>query len=151
VVPNFQGENASRRGGYRGSLNEDGHRKRAGQAVGLIQLVIDPRPFGQWPLGQSTPTGCLGLNELGSKELSTMPKRKQPTGPMRTQPIERASIMPTQVLPMMPAAGKATKPSQPKQRPTRAEAVRAAKARITRRNSLRKQREALSGQMLPYR
>jgi hypothetical protein len=35
-----------------------------------------------------------------------MLKNKPTTGPMRTQPIERASIMPTPVLPMMPTAGK---------------------------------------------
>jgi hypothetical protein len=45
------------------------------------------------------------LNELGRKELSSMPKNKPTAGPMRTQPIERASIMPTPVLPMMDANG----------------------------------------------
>jgi hypothetical protein len=39
---------------------------------------------------------------------------------------------------MMPTVGKAAKTPQPKLEPTRAEAVRAAKARITLRNSLRK-------------
>ena len=113
--------------------------------VDLIQFVTNLQLFGQPSIGPVYADGiCVALNELGSNELSTMPKSKQPTGPMRTQPVERASVMPTQVLPMMPAAGKATNPSQPKQRPTRTEAVRAAKARITRRNSLRKQREALN-------
>jgi hypothetical protein len=79
-----------------------------------------------------------------------MPKSKPPpTGPMSMQPLDRGSVMPTQGLPMMPSAGKAAKPPQPKQQPTRAEAVRAAKARITRRNSLRKQRDAQKGKMLP--
>jgi hypothetical protein len=73
-----------------------------------------------------------------------MPKGKPtPIGPMRTQPIERGSIMPTQVLPLMPTVGKQRKTPQPKKPPTRAEAIRAAKARITRRSSLQKQREAL--------
>ena len=73
-----------------------------------------------------------------------MPKTKpRPTGPMRTQPIEHTSMMPTQVLPMMPTVGKVTKTPEPKQRPTRTEAVHAAKARISRRKSLRTQREAL--------
>jgi hypothetical protein len=45
---------------------------------------------------------------------------------------------------MMPTAGKLKKLAQPKPEPTRADEVRAAKARITRRNSLRKQRAALS-------
>jgi hypothetical protein len=68
-----------------------------------------------------------------------------PIGPMRMQPIERGSIMPTQVLPLMPAVGKQRKTPQPKKPPTRVEAIRAAKARITRRSSLQKQREALKG------
>jgi hypothetical protein len=62
---------------------------------------------------------------------------------MRTQPIEHTSMRPTQVLPMMPTVGKVTKTPQPKLQPTRKEAVDAAKARISRRKSLRKQREAL--------
>jgi hypothetical protein len=74
-----------------------------------------------------------------------MPQDKPTIGPMRTQPLERASITPSQMLPMMPTVGTAKKASQTKQKPTRTEAVRAAKARITRRGSLRKQREALKG------
>jgi len=74
-----------------------------------------------------------------------MPKIKPTAGPMRTQPIERASTIPTPVLPMMPMAGKADKTAQPMRRPTRADGVRVAKAKITRRNSLRKQRDALKG------
>jgi hypothetical protein len=74
-----------------------------------------------------------------------MPKNKPTTGPMRTQPIERASIMPTQVLPMMPTVGKVAKTPQLKQETARTEAVRVAKARITRLNSLRKQRDTLRG------
>ena len=72
-----------------------------------------------------------------------MPKNKPTTGPMRTQPIERASIMPTPVLPMMPTAGIAKTSMAPKQKPTRADGV--VKAKIARRNSLRKQRKALGG------
>ena len=79
--------------------------------------------------------------------VSSMSKSKPtPTGPMRTQPIERGSIRPTQVLPLMPAVGKQKKTPQPKQPPTRVEALRAAKAKITRRSSLQKQRQALKGQ-----
>jgi hypothetical protein len=75
-----------------------------------------------------------------------MPKSKPTlTGPMSTQPVERGSIMPTQALPMMPMAGKAMKAPQPKKQPTRTEAVRAARAKITRRESLRKQRDAQRG------
>jgi hypothetical protein len=58
------------------------------------------------------------------------------------------------MLPMMPCAGKEKKGEtlQParaaaaqKKPPTRAEAIRAARARITRRQSLRKQRDAQKG------
>jgi hypothetical protein len=58
------------------------------------------------------------LNELDQSELSTMPKDRSTTGPMRTQPIERASIIATPVLPVVPTAGKMKK-AQPKQKPTR--------------------------------
>jgi hypothetical protein len=71
-----------------------------------------------------------------------MPKGKPTTGPMRTQPFERASSAPT------PMGGKLTKAPQAQQKPTTAttaEAVRAAKAKMTRRDSLRKQRDALRG------
>ena len=74
-----------------------------------------------------------------------MPKNKPITGPMRTQPIERPSIMPTPVLPMMPTAGKAKTSMKRKPKSTRADGIRVAKAKITRRNSLRKQRDALRG------
>jgi hypothetical protein len=85
------------------------------------------------------------LNKLGRSELFTMPKIKPTAGPMRTQPVERVSTMPTPVLPMMPTVGKVGKTPQPKRTPPRIEAVRAAEAKITRRNSLRKQRDALKG------
>jgi hypothetical protein len=74
------------------------------------------------------------------------PNSEATTGPMGTQPAERATNMPTQVQPAMPAAGgkaKAAHPPQEPAEPSRTEAVRAAKARITRRNSLRTQRKAL--------
>jgi hypothetical protein len=67
------------------------------------------------------------------------------TGPMRTQPVENVWTMPTQVLPMMPTVGEQKKTPQPKMKPTRKEAVRVAKARITRRKSLRMQRDAQRG------
>jgi hypothetical protein len=74
-----------------------------------------------------------------------MPKDKSIAGPMRTQSIERAATAATPALPMMPTAGKQKKPARPKPPPTRTDEVRVAKAKITRRNSLRKQREALKG------
>ena len=74
-----------------------------------------------------------------------MPTNKPTTGPMRTQPIERPSIMSTPVLPMMPTAGKAKRSMEGKPKSTRADGLRVAKAKITRRNSLRIQRDALRG------
>jgi hypothetical protein len=68
-----------------------------------------------------------------------MPKNKPTTGPMITQPFERASNVQT------PMGGKLTKAPQPQQKPTRADGVRTAKAKIMRRSSLGKQREALKG------
>jgi hypothetical protein len=76
-----------------------------------------------------------------AKSYRTMPKSSQPIGPMRMQPNEHASIMAIRLQPMMPTQVK--KAPQPKQKPTRTEAVQAAKATMTRRASLRKQREAL--------
>jgi hypothetical protein len=70
-----------------------------------------------------------------------MPKSRPTTGPMTNQPNEHASIVPVQVQPARPT--QATKAPQPKQKATRTEAVHAAKATMTRRASLRKQREAL--------
>ncbi len=92
-------------------------------------------------------------NENGRRALISMPDRKPTsdnTGPMGMQPVERGPEAPTQMQPMMPAARvkttgetEQTKPSAPeKKQRTRTEAVRAALARIMRRNSLRKQRDA---------
>jgi len=72
-----------------------------------------------------------------------MPKNNPTHGPMRTQSIERGSIIPT--LPTMPIPGTAKTSTEPKQKPTRADEIRVAKAKVTRRNSLQKQREALRG------
>jgi hypothetical protein len=83
-----------------------------------------------------------------------MPREKRNsdcTGPMGMQPLERGLIAPTQMQPIMPSArgnaaaetGDETNapPPETKKR-TRAEAIRAVLARITRLNSLRKQRQA---------
>jgi hypothetical protein len=80
---------------------------------------------------------------MARQALFGMAKSKSTTGPMRTQPGERTSIVPTQVLPEMPNTRNTARAAPPKQEPTRNDAVRAAKARISRRNSLHKQREAL--------
>jgi hypothetical protein len=82
------------------------------------------------------------LNELGSNELSLMPKRESPsTGPMGVQPIEHGSIAATQ-LAMVPTVGGQQRSPLPKAQQARADAVRRASARIMLRNSLRKQRQA---------
>jgi hypothetical protein len=64
------------------------------------------------------------------------------TGPMSMQPVQHGSTAPTQ-LRMQPTAGAET--HRPKKPSPRMEAVRIAKARLTRRNSLRKQRQAQQG------
>jgi hypothetical protein len=85
-----------------------------------------------------------------------MPKKPPPpddTGPMGMQPLAHGPTAATQMLPLMPGIKakekdlKGETQQQPKQKepPTRAEAVRAAWARITRRKSLRKQRDAQKG------
>jgi hypothetical protein len=62
---------------------------------------------------------------------------------MSIQPIDHGATMPAPVLPAMPATNGAEDPKPlPKARPTRTEAVRIAKAKIMRRNSLRMQRKA---------
>jgi hypothetical protein len=74
-----------------------------------------------------------------------MPKRKpSSTGPMSVQPVEHGSTAATQ-LRMKPTAGAETKTPLSKKQTPRTEAVRIAKARIMRRNSLRKQRQAQKG------
>jgi hypothetical protein len=80
-----------------------------------------------------------------------MPKKDRPSdkpGPMGMQPVEHGPLAPTQMLPLMPGTKgeqgeEARTPAPEKKQRTRAEAVRAVLARITRRNSLRKQRDAL--------
>jgi hypothetical protein len=127
---------------------------RAAQHAATIRLrILISRLLKEPPItGHSRKGSILGTardsrsNEPGGNELSGMPESKPtPTGPMSTQPVGRGAIMPTQALPMMPTAGKATTAPQPKKQPTRTEAVRAAKAKITRRESLRKQRDAQRG------
>jgi hypothetical protein len=85
------------------------------------------------------PEQCFQSNQPGSAELSTMPKSSI-TGPMNTQPGRNTSTIPT---PMRPAIGTSKKNVRPKERSTRMEAVRLERAKLSRRNSLRIQREAL--------
>jgi hypothetical protein len=85
------------------------------------------------------------VNELCICELSSMPKRKSTSiGPMSVQPGAHGSIAPTQLL-MMPTTPAETSSPLSQTSSPRAEAVRVAKARIMRRNSLRKQRQAQKG------
>jgi len=64
------------------------------------------------------------------------------TGPMRTQPLQLGSIHPTQ--PLMPSAGaEMNVKTPPRKKLSRVERVAAVKAKISRWNSLRKQRAAL--------
>jgi len=95
---------------------------------------------------------CPETNENGICALTAMPTKNpvpEKTGPMGMQPAEHG-LTPTQMLPLMPAAKGKTKqeakrPAPEKKQKTRTEAVRAVKARLTRRNSLRKQRDAQKG------
>jgi hypothetical protein len=66
---------------------------------------------------------------------------------MSMQPVDRSATMPVPLLPPVPGSNDADGPGPTlsKAKSTRTDAVRAAKARITRRNSLRQQRQAQKG------
>jgi hypothetical protein len=86
------------------------------------------------------------LNKMRPGALTGMAKqRSSSAGPMRTQPIQLGTMQPT--LPLMPRASSESKAKDraPRKRLTRAQLVDAVKAKISRRNSLRKQRAALKG------
>jgi hypothetical protein len=76
-----------------------------------------------------------------------MQNKSRYVGPMSMQPIDRSATMPVPLLPLVRGANDADGPraSLPKTKSSRTDAVRAAKARITRRNSLNKQRQAQKG------
>jgi hypothetical protein len=82
------------------------------------------------------------LNELGSNELSLMERKSPSTGPMSVQPIEHNSTARSQRPATVSTIGEEKKTPLPKSQQARMDSVRAAKARIMRRNSLRKQRQA---------
>jgi hypothetical protein len=85
------------------------------------------------------------LNQSARKALSAMPRPKPPmTGPMSVQPFEHDSITLRQSQPMTSEPAKKPKKAS-KNQPTRADEVRIAKAKISRRGSLSKQRQALKG------
>ena len=109
------------------------------------KFKLDAGNFSQRLNASYSPCRALGRrNEFGSNALSDMPKRQsQPTGPMSVQPLDHGSNMPTPLLPAMPAvADPENATPRPKRQATRAEAVRVAKAKIMRRQSLRIQRQA---------
>jgi len=84
------------------------------------------------------------LNKSRSNALMDMAKPgSSSAGPMRTQPLQLGSMQPT--LPLMPSATPEMKVQKglPQKGRSRAEQVDAVKAKISRRNSLRKQRAAL--------
>jgi hypothetical protein len=72
-----------------------------------------------------------------------MAKSKSPSiGPMSVQPIEHSLTARNQLPTMMSTRGEDKRMPLPKNQQARMEAVRVARARIMRRNSLRKQRQA---------
>jgi hypothetical protein len=98
-----------------------------------------------WPAHFSPSCHDVRSNKNDIHALSVMPRKNPPsdkTGPMGVQPFEHGPS-PTQMLPLMPGTTQQAKtPMTAKKTRTRTDAVRAALAGITRRNSLRKQREA---------
>jgi hypothetical protein len=79
-------------------------------------------------------------NDWGAKELSGMANRdSELIGPMSLQPVEHRSTQAVQSPAVKPA--RTTRATAPKKRTVAQVAAQAAKASISRRNSLRKQRE----------
>jgi hypothetical protein len=88
--------------------------------------------------------------------LSVMSTRNPFCGPMTTQPVENRETVPTETQPMMPMVGRQRTAVQKKQtgktepgktepcntEPCKSELLRAEIAQKSRRNSLRKQRDA---------
>jgi hypothetical protein len=71
-------------------------------------------------------------------------REKKSVGPMSIQPGRYVTICPA--LPLMPTAGEPSETPPSRKRDTRSDAVRVAKAKISRRRSLKKQREAQKAQ-----
>jgi hypothetical protein len=85
------------------------------------------------------------LNQFARNALSAMSQSNPPfTGPMSVQPVEHGSITPMQSRTMASQTSQKPKKASRKQS-SRADAVRTAKAKISRRGSLSKQRLALKG------
>jgi hypothetical protein len=83
------------------------------------------------------------LNQFACHALAAMPQTKEPlTGPMNVQPL--AHGLDTLMQPQATTPATETKPKKlARKQSARADAVRIAKAKISRRSSLRKQRQAL--------
>lgn len=87
--------------------------------------------------------GLAGLNQFACQALSAMPQPKEPlTGPMNVQPLDHGLDTLMQPQAMTPATEPKPRKLSSKQSPM-ADAVRIAKAKISRRSSLMKQRQAL--------
>jgi hypothetical protein len=110
------------------------------------QAIPGGNPWWLWPgvcrpepvVRRANWSGGSRLNNFVRSELPSMRRRRTPaTAPMTVQPASHPSIVATQSPSMAPAESiQATGPN----RASRANAVHAAKAKITRRNSLRVQR-----------
>jgi hypothetical protein len=112
-----------------------------GQSDAGMGVVLGPRTRGEGL--RLAAAGPDRTNKADRGALSVMPRHKSPlTGPMSMQPAEHRSARPTPLQPMMPTTGNRPKKASAKKRSMRMEAVRAAKARMMRRDSLRKQRRA---------
>jgi hypothetical protein len=81
--------------------------------------------------------------------LSIMPKRKPFPDPMSTQPVEHRATVPTEVQPVMPTTESKRRMMEPKTQSTKPRKLSVEKALVSRRNSLRKQREAQKAQASP--
>ena len=87
--------------------------------------------------------GPAELNKSDGDALCLMEKGKpRYAGPMDIQPVDHSSTRAALLLHATPGSENAARPALPKTNHTRIDAVRVAKARIMRRNSLRKQRLA---------
>jgi hypothetical protein len=93
-------------------------------------------------MSRSKGTAWRSLNELGRNELSLMASKSPSIGPMSMQPFEHSSTARNQLPATVSTIGEEKKTPLPKTQQGRMDAVRAAKAKIMRRNSLRKQRQA---------
>ena len=96
-----------------------------------------------------SPSNKFDLCALNGMKKEKPEEPPMPAGPMKMQPIDRSATMPAPMLPLSPSSSDSeveqtsrAPTSRAKASPTRTDEVRAAKARITRRNSLLKQRQA---------